>query len=718
MASNTPPPSPNHTFALVVQSNDGSRDTINLWADPTTHRLLVDASVSISGLATAVTDGEAVDVADTGNLILGTDGSNYQVVRTDSSGYLLPGTGTTNIGKAKDSSVSSGDVGVASFAKLRYDAAHSTGADGTYDTLDLTSWHELRTRDQRQIDLQNCNSSTDFTILGNDTANLANSVNHIYGTGAITFDKVNGAANTVFAGVSFTLSSINISSIFEDGAFVTVASYIPSLTNVSYVFLRLGTNSSNYNEWQWPVADLTAATWQLLRKSTGLPTTYAGNGWNSTDIDYGAVGVAFSNETNTLSGIVIDHISFVGGRLTDSTNNVAVTSSITTPNVNIQRFGGTAISQGQTTMASSMPVAIASNQTTLPAGGDVASGASDSGNPLKVGGRYNATPPTLTDGQRGDVQLNSRGSVRVIFTNGTSDMSFGNDNGDGVASSATSTKAQFISRNSVFNGSNWDRQYTVANGTNSTGTGITATGIIAQFDDTSPTAITENQFGNLRMSSNRNLYGTIRDAAGNERGANVTASNELNVIESNSAAIKTSTELIDDTIFTDDTSTHTPGTTKVQGIGMVADDASTDSVNEGDIGMPRMTLDRKVITTVQPTTANGLSVFNATSSDGATALTSTAQAVKASAGQVYGWYIYNPNSSAQFVQFYNVAAASVTVGTTNPLFMLTIPATAGANVEFTNGIEFTNAGFSIAATSTAGGNGAPSTALDAVIFYK
>jgi hypothetical protein len=51
----------------------------------------------------------------------------------------------------------------------------------------------------------------------------------------------------------------------------------------------------------------------------------------------------------------------------------------------------------------------------------------------------------------------------------------------------------------------------------------------AVFDDTSPTAITENSFGYLRMSQNRNLYGTIRDAAGNERGANVDASNRLAV---------------------------------------------------------------------------------------------------------------------------------------------------------------------------------------------
>lgn len=148
--------------------------------------------------------------------------------------------------------------------------------------------------------------------------------------------------------------------------------------------------------------------------------------------------------------------------------------------------------------------------------------------------------------------------------------------------------------------------------------------------------------------------------------------------------------------------------------------AANSGVDIGDVDVTSIAAGTNNIgqVSVAPQTANGLSVFNATSSDGATALTSTAQAIKASAGQVYGWYIYNPNASAQFVQFYNVAAASVTVGTTSPLFMLTIPATSAANVEFTNGITFSNAGFSCAATSTAGGNGAPSTALDCVIFYK
>lgn len=117
------------------------------------------------------------------------------------------------------------------------------------------------------------------------------------------------------------------------------------------------------------------------------------------------------------------------------------------------------------------------------------------------------------------------------------------------------------------------------------------------------------------------------------------------------------------------------------------------------------------------TTAGGLSTMNASSSDGSTALTSTAQAIKASAGNLYGYYIYNPNAAAVFVQFYNTASGSVTVGTTTPLFMLTIPAASAANLAFTVAITFGTA-MSWAATSTAGGNGAPTTALDAVCWYK
>lgn len=178
----------------------------------------------------------------------------------------------------------------------------------------------------------------------------------------------------------------------------------------------------------------------------------------------------------------------------------------------------------------------------------------------------------------------------------------------------------------------------------------------------------------------------------------------------------TSLQLIDDPVIADD-SAFTPATSKVMMAGFEADETSTDSVDEGDAGAARMTLDRKQIVTPQPHSIGGLSTMNASSSDGGTALTSTAQAIKASAGQLYGYFIYNPNATAIFVQFYNVAQASVTVGTTNPLFMLTIPPASAANLMGTMGISFSTA-MSWSATSTAGGNGSPATALDAVCWYS
>ena len=49
----------------------------------------------------------------------------------------------------------------------------------------------------------------------------------------------------------------------------------------------------------------------------------------------------------------------------------------------------------------------------------------------------------------------------------------------------------------------------------------------AEFDDTGPDSVDEGDAGAIRMSANRNLYTTIRDAAGNERGVNVNSSSQL-----------------------------------------------------------------------------------------------------------------------------------------------------------------------------------------------
>lgn len=112
-----------------------------------------------------------------------------------------------------------------------------------------------------------------------------------------------------------------------------------------------------------------------------------------------------------------------------------------------------------------------------PVAGEVASGATDSGNPVKVGGKYNSTLPTFTDGQRADLQLGARGATIVqLQIPGT-----GNAVDSASASTLNDARSNTVSMYGsfvfgyLFNGTTWDRQRTVTVGDAAT-TGIPAEG--------------------------------------------------------------------------------------------------------------------------------------------------------------------------------------------------------------------------------------------------
>ena len=210
--------------------------------------------------------------------------------------------------------------------------------------------------------------------------------------------------------------------------------------------------------------------------------------------------------------------------------------------------------------------------------------------------------------------------------------------------SANPTAPDVGAKNSVYNGATWDLQREVNATANTTGTGIPAVGLYAQFDDVAPTAITENRYGNVRMSTNRNLYNTIRDAAGNERGANVSANGELSTIPSASAS------------------------------------------------------------------STGLTVSKTD------AQTATVTAVKASAGRVHGYHIFNSNTVDIYFHFYDIASGSVTVGTSVRARTLWIPSGGAIDSNFAVPLTFATA-ISIAATTTITGSSAPSTGLLVNIDY-
>ena len=254
---------------------------------------------------------------------------------------VVPGTGATNLGKAIDNAVGATDTGIALLGKHDSDTIHLTTAEDDYDVLRLSEFGALQTQPEQHYTFDNLNATTGWSALSNDTLNLATTKKHVLGTDALTFDKVNGAANTVFAGIQKTIPSVDLGNLSPHDLIQT-ACYIPDLTNVSYVFVRVGTDSSHYNEWRISDTDLTAAVFTTLLFNVG-DANYAGitgNGWTSAAITYIVVGIAFDAETNTLAGIVFDGLSFHTNQHTSAELNAEVSSSVSTANVNLQKVGG------------------------------------------------------------------------------------------------------------------------------------------------------------------------------------------------------------------------------------------------------------------------------------------------------------------------------------------------------------------------------------------
>lgn len=174
--------------------------------------------------------------------------------------------------------------------------------------------------------------------------------------------------------------------------------------------------------------------------------------------------------------------------------------------------------------------------------------------------------------------------------------------------------------------------------------------------------------------------------------------------------VRNANEVADDSAFT-------VGTTRVNPTGLLADETATDSVDEGDIGLPRMTLDRKAITASLAHSAGGATAVSTVS-----AASTNATSLKASAGQVYSVTASSVNAAVRYLKFYNKASAP-TVGTDTPVYVLPIPGnTAGAGIthSFPVGLEFpTGIAWALTSGATVADTGAVSASEHIIsIGYK
>jgi len=290
------------------------------------------------------------------------------------------------------------------------------------------------------------------------------------------------------------------------------------------------------------------------------------------------------------------------------------------------------------------PVPVSGTVTATPTGtqdvqGNVASGASDSGNPVKIGGRYNSTQPTLTNGQRGDIQQDTRGNIKAtLMVNDTgTTISAEADNADGVASSATTNNLSAMARNTVYNGTTWDRQ--LGNATDGT---------------------------LVNLGANNDV--TVTSGA---------------ITETNSAAIKTAVETIDNAISGSEMQVDVVGALPA-GTNAIGKLSANSGVDIGDVDVTSTTFPTPVATSTYSPTRFVDFGSNATAN------------IKSSAGNVFSLYCNNENSSDRYIQLHNTATTPA--GGTTPLYSFRVPGSgdilvgtdfftnAGAN--FTTGIAF------------------------------
>lgn len=245
------------------------------------------------------------------------------------------------------------------------------------------------------------------------------------------------------------------------------------------------------------------------------------------------------------------------------------------------------------------------------------------------------------------------------------------------------------------------------------GTSVTPGTAAANLGKAEDAAHASGDTGVMMLSVRKNTAVATSDTDSDYQPLITDTNGRLHVLDANSASALTSLQLIDDPVLTDDTA-FTPATSKVMMAGFEADETATDSVDEGDAGAGRMTLDRKIIVTPYAhAAAGGTSNYTALS----TAAVLTAQ-IKGSAGKVFSIECYNINAAARYVRLYDQTGAPASTDTANVVWQGIIPgATTGAGftVTWPMGKQFAT-GIGIRATTGIAHNSTGALAADELTF--
>ncbi len=355
--------------------------------------------------------------------------------------------------------------------------------------------------------------------------------------------------------------------------------------------------------------------------------------------------------------------------------------------------------------------------------GAAAEGAAVSGNPFLIAGDDGTNVKHVAVAADGAVHIDDGGNSITIDGTVTADAGTGTFTVDNAGTFAVQIDGDALTALQLLD----DIVYTDDTSTHATGTSKGALFMAAATP--TDTSVGANDIGAVAMSTDRRLHVdsqivgqdadiTIADGGNSITvdGSLTTVSTVTNLAQMNGAAISMGTGLDGVGVQRVTLATDIALPTGTNTIGKLAANSGTDI---GDVDVTSIAAGSNLIGDVgiQGRTTGGLSIYYDNDLD------ETAVAVKAAAGTLYGMHVINLTAAPLYLQLFDVAQGSVTVGTTTPTVQFVVPGNAdsdGAGFTFNvpQGIAFATA-ITAAATTNSEGNGAPgANECHCNLFYK
>jgi len=201
----------------------------------------------------------------------------------------------------------------------------------------------------------------------------------------------------VGVGVLTTVTNLSNGTIQNSGT-TTGVGVVTTLTNLSNGTIQNSGTTTGVGV-VTTVTNLSNGTIQNSGTTTGVGVVSA---LTSGTVSVNTPGTITSGSIAITAGTIGAGTINTLGTITNLANGTIQNSGTTTGVGTVSGIGVvTNITQGSITVTTGTIV------------GNVASGTTDSGNPVKVGGKYNLTLPTLVDGYRGDLQQDGNGLLKT-----------------------------------------------------------------------------------------------------------------------------------------------------------------------------------------------------------------------------------------------------------------------------------------------------------------